>query len=103
MPGYLNYPNAVTIGDIEELIHTSMGSEMEIVFSKKTNGKIRIMTCRTMGSDQPPPPTAWKKNHSDLMFVYEINEGVKAVSLERILCLKVLGLKYYVKRERQIV
>ena len=100
-PGYLNYPATIPSDCVTEIMDRSMGSWMKIVFSKKSNGRLREMTCRIMGLDQPPTPDAWKNDHGDLYFVWEKDQGIKAVPKERLLCLEVYDIKYVVERPRQ--
>ena len=100
VPGYLNYPASIPSEHVTEIMDHSMGSWMKIVFSKKSDGRQRVMVCRIMAADQPPPPKKWKGHHSDLYFVWEKDVGIKAIAKERILCLEIYGIKYAVTRSR---
>lgn len=101
IPGYLNYPASISSDCVAEIMDRSMGTWMTVVFSKKSDGCLRVMTCRIMGLDQPPTPDAWKNDHGDLYFVWEKDQGIKAVPKERLLCLEVYDIKYVVERPRQ--
>jgi len=99
-PGYLNYPFDVAIPELEPLIFSSMGAWMRIVFSKKSDGRIRAMDCRVMGAENPAQPENWKGDHRDLIFVWERDKGVRCVPKQNILCLHVNGSNYRVVRTR---
>jgi len=99
-PGYMNFPLDVPESELKNLIRSSMGTWMTMIFSKKTDGSCRVLTCRTMYSEECPPPASWKHNHNDLYFVQDKDGGIKAVPLRRILCLIVNHMRYRVTRPR---
>lgn len=101
IPGYLNYPAAISSEHVAEIMDRSMGTWMTVVFSKKSDGRLRVMTCRIMGVDSPPPPEQWARPHTDLTFVWEKDQGIRAIPRDRILCLEVNSIKYAVTRQRQ--
>ena len=105
-----NFPVTVAIGEAMRLIEKTNGQIFSCVFSKRTDGTERMITCRTGvgpesgGSGPPGGGLAFEPAEKRLLGVWDVQKrNYRFISTERILCLRINKTRYLVNHSDPIL
>ena len=98
---YVNFPESICRRDVPAFISGLNGRVFSVVFSRRTDGRERKMTCRTgVRSPSNGGCLAFDAKERNLLNVYDFSKrAYRFIPLERILCLSVNKTHYAVTGE----
>lgn len=94
----LNFKNTIERSSLRSFIDKTAGRFFRVIFSKRSNGRQREMTCRT-GVAKYIKGKGMNYNPEDenLYVVFDVNKGeYRIIPLDRVICLSFNGKKYKV-------